>query len=147
MDVHMFTIYILHIYCQWLATGWWFSSGTPVSYTNKTDRHDIFEILLKVTLNTITQTPLTPFYSETIRTDMYSWPLSNLNHVYKTCLKKILILILLSTMYRLTAIVQHICHYRFVRTYDNIGNDKEVKSITSPTFIYLQTFEYHHPWQ
>ena len=22
--------------CQWLATGWWFSSGTPVSSTNKT---------------------------------------------------------------------------------------------------------------
>jgi hypothetical protein len=28
-------------------------SGTPVSSTNKTDRHDITEILLKVTLNTI----------------------------------------------------------------------------------------------
>jgi hypothetical protein len=27
--------------------------GTPVSSTNKTDRHDITEILLKVTLNTI----------------------------------------------------------------------------------------------
>jgi hypothetical protein len=25
--------------CQWLATGLWFSSGTPVSSTNKTDRH------------------------------------------------------------------------------------------------------------
>ena len=40
--------------CQWLATGWWFSPGTPVSYTNKTDCHDITEILLKVALNTIT---------------------------------------------------------------------------------------------
>ena len=38
--------------CQWLATGWWFSSGTPVSSTNKTDRHDIAEIMLKVALNT-----------------------------------------------------------------------------------------------
>jgi hypothetical protein len=27
--------------CQWLATGWWFSLGPPVSSTNKTDRHDI----------------------------------------------------------------------------------------------------------
>ena len=27
--------------CQWLATGWWFSPCTPVSSTNKTDRHDI----------------------------------------------------------------------------------------------------------
>ena len=33
---------------------WWFSLGTPVSSTNKTDRHDITEILLKVALNTIT---------------------------------------------------------------------------------------------
>jgi hypothetical protein len=28
--------------------------SSPVSSTNKTDRHDITEILLKVTLNTIT---------------------------------------------------------------------------------------------
>ena len=41
---------------QWLATGWWFSPSTPVSSTNKTDRHDIAEILLKVALNTITLT-------------------------------------------------------------------------------------------
>ena len=42
--------------CQWLATGHWFSPGSPVSSTNKTDHHDIAEILLKVTLNTIKQT-------------------------------------------------------------------------------------------
>ena len=42
--------------CQCLATGLWFSPGPPVSSTNKTDHHDITEILLKVTLNTITQT-------------------------------------------------------------------------------------------
>jgi hypothetical protein len=34
--------------CQWLATGRWFSPGPPVSPTNKTDRYDITEILLKV---------------------------------------------------------------------------------------------------
>ena len=38
-----------------IATGRWFYSGTPVSSTNKTDRHDITEILLKVVLNTINQ--------------------------------------------------------------------------------------------
>ena len=38
------------IVCQWLAASRLFS---PVSPTNKTDRHDITEILLKVTLNTI----------------------------------------------------------------------------------------------
>jgi hypothetical protein len=32
-----------------------FSRGTPVSSNNKTDRHDITEILLKVALNTIKQ--------------------------------------------------------------------------------------------
>ena len=35
----------------------WFSLGIPVSSTNKTDRHDITEILLKVALNTKTLTP------------------------------------------------------------------------------------------
>jgi hypothetical protein len=34
--------------CQRLATGRWFSPGPPVFSTNKTDRHDITEILLKV---------------------------------------------------------------------------------------------------
>jgi hypothetical protein len=42
--------------CQWLATGRWFSPSTQVSSINKTDRHDITEILLKVALNTIKQT-------------------------------------------------------------------------------------------
>jgi hypothetical protein len=37
-------------------TGRWFSPGTPVSSTNKTDRHDIAEILLKMALKTINQT-------------------------------------------------------------------------------------------
>jgi hypothetical protein len=35
---------------------WWFSPGPPVSFTNKTDRHDITKILLKVALTTIKQT-------------------------------------------------------------------------------------------
>jgi hypothetical protein len=35
------------------VTGRWFSTGTRVSSTNKTDRDDIAEILLKVVLNTI----------------------------------------------------------------------------------------------
>jgi hypothetical protein len=41
--------------CHWLAAGLWFSPGTPVSSTNKTDCHDITEILLEVALNTINQ--------------------------------------------------------------------------------------------
>ena len=35
----------------------WFSSDTPISSTDKTFCHDITEILLKVALNTIIQTP------------------------------------------------------------------------------------------
>ena len=42
--------------CQWLAEGQWFAQGTPVSSTNKTDRHDIAEILLKMVLSIITIT-------------------------------------------------------------------------------------------
>ena len=40
--------------CQWPVAGRWFSPGTRVSSNNKTDRHDIAEILLKVSSNTIT---------------------------------------------------------------------------------------------
>jgi hypothetical protein len=36
--------------CQWLVAGWWFSLGPLVSSTNKADRHDITELLLKVAL-------------------------------------------------------------------------------------------------
>jgi hypothetical protein len=38
---------------QLLAHERWFSSGIPASSTTKTGRHDIAEIFLKVTLNTI----------------------------------------------------------------------------------------------
>jgi hypothetical protein len=51
--------------CQWLETGRRFSLGTPVSSTNKTDRRDITEILLKVALNTIKQTNIqTNFHAD-----------------------------------------------------------------------------------
>jgi hypothetical protein len=42
--------------CQCLTAGQWFSPGTRVSSTSKTDCQDIAEILLKVVLNTITLT-------------------------------------------------------------------------------------------
>ena len=38
---------------QFLAHGRRFYPGTPASFTTKTGRHDIAEILLKVALNTI----------------------------------------------------------------------------------------------
>jgi hypothetical protein len=47
------------------VTGQWFSPGTSVSSTNKTESHDIAEILLKVALNTITLTkPFVKFMQE-----------------------------------------------------------------------------------
>ena len=42
--------------CQWHLTGRLFSLGTPVSPTNKTDRYNMTEILIKVALNTINLT-------------------------------------------------------------------------------------------
>jgi len=54
-EVYSIQHYVINI-CQRLATGPWFSPGTPVSFTNKTYRHDITEILLQVALNTINQT-------------------------------------------------------------------------------------------
>ena len=41
--------------------GLWFSPGTLVSSTDKTERHDITEMLLKVTSNTITLIPTLKF--------------------------------------------------------------------------------------
>ena len=43
------------LYFQWVFffIDLWFFPGTPISSTNKTDSHNITEILLKVALNTI----------------------------------------------------------------------------------------------
>jgi hypothetical protein len=51
----VFDIALCDKVCQWLATGRWFSSKTPVFSTSKTDSRDIAEILLKVALNSINQ--------------------------------------------------------------------------------------------
>ena len=49
----IFQLYIVAV-SHWIATGRWFSPDIPVSSTNKTDHHDITEILLKVALNITT---------------------------------------------------------------------------------------------
>jgi hypothetical protein len=41
------------MYWNLLAAGQWFFPGILISVSNKTDRHDILEILLKVALSTI----------------------------------------------------------------------------------------------
>ena len=53
-DVNSIQLYVIKFLSDLLAAGRWFSPGTPISSTNKTDRHDITEIVLKVALNTIT---------------------------------------------------------------------------------------------
>jgi len=59
--------------CQWFAADRWFSLGTPVSSFNKTDLHDIAEILLKVTLNTITLTSCIVFPDVSFTTLNCTW--------------------------------------------------------------------------
>ena len=53
-------VYPIQYYVMTFVSDLWqvggFSPDTPVSSTNKTDHHDIAEILLKVALNTITLT-------------------------------------------------------------------------------------------
>jgi len=44
---------ILYYVIKWLVAGLWFSPGITVSSTNKTDLHEITDLLLKVVLNTI----------------------------------------------------------------------------------------------
>jgi hypothetical protein len=57
--VERFQFRFVLILNEWLATGRWFSPSRPS--TNKTDRHDITEILLKVALNTKNQiSPISP---------------------------------------------------------------------------------------
>ena len=56
--------------------GRWFSPGTLVSSTSKTARHDITEILLKVTLNTIKPNQkkiLSEKYHSIFRSNVYAF--------------------------------------------------------------------------
>jgi hypothetical protein len=54
-----------------LVTGRWFSPCALVSFTNKTDRHDITEILLKVALNTINHKSTTNLLSLIFKMMLY----------------------------------------------------------------------------
>ena len=66
---------------QWLVTGRWFSPGPSVSSTNKTDRHDITEILVKVALNTIKQTKQTNKQQTLYCAGVTLWCLRNLQTI------------------------------------------------------------------
>jgi hypothetical protein len=75
--------------CQWLTAGRWFSPGTLVSSTNKSERHDIAEILLKVALYiiTLTSNPMFAFKEFDLREQSlqsYSEQYVSLDHdIYK----------------------------------------------------------------
>ena len=75
LPVCSYSICITLCDCLWFAAGLWFSPGTQVSSINKTDRHDIAEILLKVVLNTINP----PFFFASIRRNghKYFWSQNN----------------------------------------------------------------------
>ena len=55
-EVYSIQHYVIKFVSDLRQVGGFLRYCTPVSSTNKTDRHDITEILLKVALNTITLT-------------------------------------------------------------------------------------------
>ena len=54
-EVYSIQHYVIKFVSGLRQVGAWFSPSPPVSSTNKIDRYDITEILLKVVLNTINQ--------------------------------------------------------------------------------------------
>ena len=62
---------------KWLMAGWWFSPGTTISSINKTERHHISEILLKVALDTNTLTPNLILLAYTFQPLFFLWPYLN----------------------------------------------------------------------
>jgi hypothetical protein len=72
--------------CQWFAAGL-FIPGTPDSSTNKTDRHDIAEILLKLVLNTNQSIIIWGYPSpKTTFSLQKGWPYKRVITVIKLCL-------------------------------------------------------------
>ena len=61
---------------RWFAPGRWFSPCIPVSAINKTYRHDITEILLKLALNTITSNP-TRYLRRKLVNNLHVWAIKN----------------------------------------------------------------------
>ena len=69
-EVYSIQHYVIKFVSDLIATGQWFSPGTPVSSTNKTDCHNITVILLKVALNTINQTIIYLYYFRVMSLEM-----------------------------------------------------------------------------
>ena len=71
--VYIRTVRIYLYTCICIVTISFYSLGSPFYSINKTDRHDITDILLKVALNTINQTILPPCYLLLARWILFSY--------------------------------------------------------------------------
>ena len=58
-EVYSIQHYVIKFVSDLRQVGGFLSRGTPISSTNKTDRHDITEILLKVAFNSTIQSTQT----------------------------------------------------------------------------------------
>jgi hypothetical protein len=69
--------------CQWLAVGQWFAPGPPVSFTNKTNSHDITKILSKVALNTIKPNQISCNTSNRIKQKYYNMTMHYIDNMIR----------------------------------------------------------------
>jgi hypothetical protein len=90
--------------------GRWFFLDTPVSRTNKTDRHDITEIVYNVTLDTITR-KLMVFLNILHRNKVFKIPIKHifvctLHYLHSICLSERNVVIFISHSSR-----RHLLYY------------------------------------
>jgi hypothetical protein len=106
--------------CQWFAAGRWFSPGIQVFTTNKTDRHNITEILLKVALNTITLN--LSYLRETIKvTSLVIWITMYFWAIIQECMIIThLFTILLLYKEQIFCIIDDLLIFLLIFTHDNI---------------------------
>jgi len=71
VEMYLIQHFVIKFVSHLRQAGWCFSLGTMVSSTNKTEHHDITEILLKVASNTITLTPKILYKSECNRVSVF----------------------------------------------------------------------------
>jgi hypothetical protein len=109
-EVYLVQLYVINKVCQWLAAGQWFSVGTSVSSSNKTDHHDIAEILFQTGVkhhnrNTNHTFKLLNAYQSILRKHLISYVISKPSNLYllsvvpSAMFFPILILYLISTLH------------------------------------------------
>jgi hypothetical protein len=117
-----------------LPHGRWFSPGTPVSSTTKTGRHDIAEILLKVTLNTTKSINQSSTTSDTC----------DLNRFWLSCLG--LLVLLLRTLKKCLKISNLVIRSRRSKDRKPNGRTKKDKGtntdLLNMNYLGLQSFDF-----